>query len=75
MTQLNGLVKQGEEHFVCKLNKSIYGLKQSPRCWNTALDNHLKSMGFMQSSSDSCIYSSNEGGEIFYVDDIFLVGS
>ena len=32
MAQPNGFVKRGEEHLVCKLNKSIYGLKQSPRC-------------------------------------------
>ena len=78
MTQPKGFVKRGEEHLVCKLIKSIYGLKQSPRCWNTALDTHLKAMGFTQSSSDPCIYRSDEGGEIFYlgvyVDDIILAG-
>ena len=78
MTQPKGFVKQGEEHLVCKLNKSIYGLKQSPRCWNTALDTHLTEMGFTQSNSDPCIYRSDEGGEIFYlgvyVDDIILAG-
>ena len=79
MAQPNGFVKRVEDHLVCKLNKSIYGLKQSPRCWNTALDIHLKDMGFTQSTSDPCIYRSDEGGEIFYhgvyVDDIILAGS
>ncbi len=37
MAQPEGFVSQGREHLVCKLKKSIYGLKQSPRCWNTAL--------------------------------------
>ena len=32
MKQPEGFTKRGEEHFVCKLEKSIYGLKQSPRC-------------------------------------------
>ena len=51
MTQPKGFVTEGEEHLVCKLKKGIYGLKQSPRCWNTA----LKEMGFTQSTSDPCI--------------------
>ena len=36
MQQPDGYIKPGEEHLVCKLKKSIYGLKQSPRCWNKA---------------------------------------
>ena len=79
MAQPKGFIKQGEEHLVCKLKKSIYVLKQSPRCWNATLDTHLRDMGFTQSSSDPCIYYINTGGDIFclgvYVDDIILAGS
>ena len=32
MKQPEGFVVQGQEHLVCRLKKSIYGLKQSPRC-------------------------------------------
>jgi hypothetical protein len=49
MKQPIGYEKEGEEHLVCKLRKSIYGLKQASRCWNVALDSHLRSMGFTQS--------------------------
>ena len=56
MTQPEGFVQLGKEHLVCRLRKSIYGLKQSPRCWNTALDAHLKQLGFVQTESDLCIY-------------------
>ena len=67
-----------KEHLVCKFKRSIYGLKQSSRCWNEALDKHLKKMGFKQSKNDPCIYILNSGGEIFiiavYVDDIILAG-
>ena len=62
---------------VCRLKRSIYGLKQSTRCWNSALDVQLKAMGFAQSTSDPCIYTSTKG-EVFiiavYVDDILLAG-
>ena len=42
MKQPEGFVREGKENLVCHLKKSIYGLKQSPRCWNIALDDHLK---------------------------------
>ena len=35
MEQPDGYAHIGKEHLVCKLQKSLYGLKQSPRCWNT----------------------------------------
>ena len=37
MSQPKGYEKEGEEHLVCKLKKSIYGLKQSPR-WHLILN-------------------------------------
>jgi len=77
MKQLKGFIAKGQEHLVCKLKRSIYGLKQSPRCWNSALDSQLKRMGFVQTASDPCIYIASEG-EMFiigvYVDDIVLAG-
>ena len=53
MKQPEGFVVPGKEHLVCKLKKSIYGLKQSPRCWNSTLHNHLKRMGFIQDDHGS----------------------
>ena len=77
MSQPKGFVSEQEKQHVCRLKKSIYGLKQSPRCWNTSLDTHLKEMGFIQSTSDHCIYM-DAGGDVFfigvYVDDIVLAG-
>ena len=35
--QPDGFVAPGNEHLVCRLKKSIYGLKQSPCCWNSSL--------------------------------------
>ena len=42
MSQPEGFVAEGREHLVCRLKKSLYGLKQSPPCWNAALDKHLR---------------------------------
>ena len=36
MRQPECFILQGQEHLVCRLKRSIYGLKQSPRCWNSA---------------------------------------
>ena len=78
MKQPEGFEVPGKEHLVCRLKKSIYGLKQSPRCWNEALDKHLKIMNFKQSNNDPCIYTLELHGEIYiiavYVDDIILAG-
>ena len=75
MKQPEGFVEEGKEHLVCKLKQSLYGLKQSPRCWNYTLDAHLTSMGYVQSTSDPCIYTSSEGDVSIievYVDDFVI---
>ena len=79
MRQPEGFIESGKEHLVCHLQRSIYGLKQSPRCWNHTLDSRLKEMGFTQAPSDPCLYvESDSEGEMFivavYVDDIILGG-
>ena len=78
MRQHEGYTKPEDEHLVCKLSKSIYGLKQSPRCWNTALHAHLVKMNFEQLHSNPCIYRSKTEGDCFYigvyVDDTVLAG-
>ena len=38
MRQPKGFVDEGKEALVCKLKRSLYGLKQSARCWNEELD-------------------------------------
>ncbi len=50
MRQPEGFEVEGKEKLVCKLKQSIYnyGLKQSPRCWNAALDSQLREMGFIR---------------------------
>ena len=76
MTQPEGFISSGGECLVCRLRKSIYGLKQSSCCWNTALYTHLKMLGFTQADSDPCIYWYSNGGLcwlVVYVADIVLM--
>ena len=77
MQQPAGYVQPGKEDMVCKLKKSLYGLKQSPRCWNKAFKEHMKSANFKQSTADPCIFTkTEESGEItivaVYVDDLII---
>ena len=76
MRQPEGFVVKGKEHMYCKLNKSIYGLKQAPKCWNESIHNYLLSLKFRVSVCDSCLYINNDDGTKFYiavyVDDLFL---
>ena len=60
MRQPEGYVDRVHPDLVCKLNNSIYGLKQAARCWNLAIDEFLKSSGYTQSTTDPCIYSKIE---------------
>ena len=58
MKQPEGFIAKGQEHLVCRLDKSLFALKQSPRCWNTALDQHLREIGFVQIESDPSLHLS-----------------
>lgn len=59
--------------YACKLNKSLYGLKQSPRCWNRKFSEFLKKFNFSQGDADQCIFKGCVGGvDVFlalFVDD------
>ena len=61
---------------VLKLNKSIYGLKQSSRLWNQKLDKTLKEIGMAQSRVDPCIYFRLCKAKLLivavYVDDLLV---
>ena len=56
MTQPEGYEDEEHPDFVCKLNRSLYGLKQSACCWNKVIDEYLKSENYKQNSTDPCIY-------------------
>lgn len=64
---------------VCKLNKSLYGLKQAARQWNNEINRVLMSCGCKQSETDKCLYTYKMGEEVAYViihvDDLLIAGS
>ena len=64
---------------VYKLNKSLYGLKQSGRNWNNLLNYHLVDKGFHQSLADPCMYVKHSGKDVavilVWVDDIIVASS
>ena len=77
MCQPEGFVVEGKEEQVCHLHRSLYGLKQSARCWNKELSCHLLDSGFEQSKADPCVYFRWKDGHLnivsIYVDDLILV--
>ncbi|MCL1346815.1 hypothetical protein MUX68_14400, partial [Listeria monocytogenes] len=52
MDQPEGFVQQGQEGKVCRLLKSIYGLKQASRSWNLRFDETIKTYGFIQNETE-----------------------
>jgi hypothetical protein len=75
MEQPKGFTQEGE-HLVCKLHKSLYGLKQSPRAWNQKLYVFFKSIEFVRSGANFYVYVAQVGDVKFfvvvYVDDLIL---
>ena len=54
--QPEGFNIPGKEHMVCKLNKGVYGLKQSGRLWNNLLKSELEQIGFTSSEADHTVF-------------------
>ncbi|KAM1427662.1 hypothetical protein ACFXTO_020187 [Malus domestica] len=79
MTQPEGFVSKSEKTKVCKLQRSIYGLKQASRSWNIRFDTEIKTFGFTQNEDDNCVYQKVVGNAVvflvLYVDDILLFGN
>ncbi|KAL4010944.1 hypothetical protein IC575_027986 [Cucumis melo] len=79
MEQPEGFIVHDQESKVCKLDKSLYDLKQAPKQCHEKFDNLLMSKGFKVNESDKCIYYKIEGRLCIiiclYVDDMLIFGS
>jgi len=75
MEQPPGYVKKGQEDLVCYLQRSLYGLKQSSRCWNKTFTEYLKELKFVQLKADCCIFKQEEPLTFIalYVDDVNVI--
>ena len=79
MQQPVGFVNEGQENKVCRLLKSIYGLKQSSRQWYIRFHNTIILNGFTMIDEDHCVYIKRSMDKFIimslYVDDILIAGN
>ncbi|GJS53857.1 putative RNA-directed DNA polymerase [Tanacetum coccineum] len=77
MVQPEGFINPNHPRKVCKLKRSIYGLKQASRSWNKRFDEEIKRFGFAQNLDEPCVYQKASGSNvtflILYVDDIIIM--
>ncbi|XP_019151774.1 PREDICTED: uncharacterized protein LOC109148479 [Ipomoea nil] len=78
MEQPPGFVAQGESNLVCKLKRSLYGLKQYPRAWFGRFSIVVQNFGLNRSKVDYSVFYRHQHGKsiylVVYVDDIVITG-
>ncbi|KAK8554368.1 hypothetical protein V6N12_031332 [Hibiscus sabdariffa] len=67
MTQPEGFVTPENAGKVCKLQRSIYGLKQASRSWNLRFNDAIKEFGFIKNEDEPCVYKKANPGESHWV--------
>jgi hypothetical protein len=74
-----GFSSRETEGKVCKLKKSLYGLKQSPRAWFGRFRNEVCKLGYQQSNADHTLFFKRHNDKVtilvVYVDDIVITGN
>ena len=68
MSRPKGFVVKGQEHKVCKLVKSLYGLKQALRAWYEKLTEHLLKLNFKHYDlDDATLFFKKVGKTVVYL--------
>ncbi|GKA20423.1 zinc finger, CCHC-type containing protein [Tanacetum coccineum] len=80
MNQPQGFIMPGNGNKVCKLIKSLYGLKHEPKQWHQKFDEVVLCNGYLLNQADKCVYSKfDESGKgviiCLYVDDMLIFGT
>ena len=74
LKQPPGFIHEKYPHYVYKLKKSVYGLRQSPRCWYERLSQFLVKNGFTRGTLDPTLFIYHKRNHFLlvqvYVDDI-----
>ncbi|KAJ9558206.1 hypothetical protein OSB04_012820 [Centaurea solstitialis] len=73
-----GFAKEGETR-VCRLRKSLYGLRQASRNWYQKFTMALSSLGFTLTHADASLFIYEKGesyvATLIYVDDVIITGN
>ena len=76
MRQPEGFIKEDRKNLVCRLKKSLYGLKQALRQWYKKFDSFMSSHGFTRCQADHCCYFKKIDNNfiilLLYVDDMLV---
>lgn len=79
MAQPDGFNDTAHPDYVYKLQRSLYGLKQSTRMWNKTIDDFVLGLELKKCESDHCVYMKHDGQDMIfvalYVDDLILANS
>ena len=79
MKHPEGFTMKGKEEMVCRLKKSLYGLKQSSETWYQKFDSYIQDLGFNISQVEHCVYNKQVKDHFIYValyvDDMFILGN
>lgn len=70
--QKKGFIELDQRNVICKLNKTLYGLKQTPRAWYERLHFYLIKIGFARTSENNDLYLKYESDDKMLIAKIFV---